>query len=477
MLNRFALIFMVSWVYSGHTAELQWQPYDLRGPQAQIARGEVAYIEVPENRKANNSSKIRLGFVKLPGTAAKPGNPIVYLSGGPGGSATWTASGPRFPMFVALTELADVIVFDQRGTGLSRNNLEDCVHEPVIPLHQALDRKSFWRNSHAAISYCAKQWRQAGIDLDGYNTVQSAHDLEALRLALGAEKLDLWAISYGTHLAFAMAKLYPNSIGRMVLASAEGPDQTIKLPGRADAQLQRIVEEIALDEQAKSRYPDLMGLMKNVIDQYRKEPQIINVKNPQTGESVRVGVGDLEIQILTAGALTRDPELIAELPGFYTLLANGKFSMIGGHFLDYRTGMWTFNPMSLAMDAASGISRGRWRQVRNEAGSSVLWRAHNLPFPDINKTLGVADLGDEFRKNPNSDIPALFLSGDLDGRTFIESHRELASGFKNHTFVTIHRAGHNLFMSSPEVLDTMIRFYTGEKIKDFTIDLPPITFK
>lgn len=477
MLNRFALIFIVSWVYSGHTAELQWQPYDIRGPQAQTAQGKVAYIEVPENRKISNSSKIKLGFVKLPGTAARPGNPIVYLSGGPGGSATWTARGPRFPLFVKLSELADVIVFDQRGTGLSRNNLEDCVYEPDILLHQALDRKSFWRNSHAAISYCAKHWRQAGIDLDGYNTVQSAHDLEALRLALGAKKIDLWAISYGTHLAFAMAKLYPNSIGRMVLASAEGPDQTIKLPGRADAQLQRIAEEIALDEQAKARYPDLTGLMKNVIAQYRKEPQIINVKNPQTGESVRVGVGDLEIQILTAGALTRDPELIAELPGFYTLLANREFSMIGGYFLDYRTGMWTFNPMSVAMDAASGISKVRWRQVRNEAGSSVLWRAHNLPFPDINKTLGVADLGDEFRKNPISDIPALFLSGDLDGRTFIESHRELASGFKNHTFVTIHRGGHNLFMSSPEVLNTMIRFYTGEKIKDFTIDLPPITFR
>lgn len=477
MFIRFALINIVSWACSSHAAQVQWQPYEIQGPQAQIARGEVAYIEVPENRKAKNSRKIKLGFVKLPSTSAKPGNPIVYLSGGPGGSATWTARSPRFPLFVKLTEVADVIVFDQRGTGLSRNNLEDCVYEPDIPLHHAFDRKSFWRNSHAAISHCAKQWRQAGIDLDGYNTVQSAHDLEALRLALGAKNLDLWAISYGTHLAFAMAKLYPDSIGRMVLASAEGPDHTIKLPSRADAQLQRIADEIARDEQAKIRYPNLITLMKKVIHQYGKEPQIIDVKNPQTGESVKVGVGDLEIQILTAGALTRDPELIADLPGFYTLLENREFSMIGKYFLDYRTSMWTFNPMSVAMDAASGISKMRWHQVRDEARSSMLWRAHNLPFPDINKTLGVTDLGNEFRKNPISDIPTLFLSGDLDGRTFIESHRELASGFRNHTFVTIHRGGHNLFMSSPEVLNTMIKFYRGEKIKDFTIDLPLITFR
>ncbi len=477
MTLRFALIPIILWLCSSNAASLQWQPYEIHGPQSQVAKGELAYITVPENRQADNKKQIKLGFVKLPGTAANPGNPIVYLAGGPGGSGTWTARHARFPLFVKLTELADVIVFDQRGTGLSRNDLQDCNYEPGIALEQPLTREVFWRNMHNAMAFCGRQWRQAGIDLNGYNTVESAHDLEALRIALSTEKIDIWAISYGTHLAFAMAKLFPDSIGRMVLASAEGPDQTIKLPGRADAQLRRIADEIAGDDEAGKKYPALEQLMAEVIDEYRQKPRTIEVTNPKTGKPVKVGIGDMEIQILTAGALTRDPELIAELPGFYTLLKNKEFSIIGPYFLDYRTNMWTFNPMSVAMDAASGISEKRWQRVKREAKTSLLWRAHNLPFPDINQTLGVKDLGEEFRKNPVSEIPTLFFSGDLDGRTFIESHRELADGFKSSAFVTVHRGGHNLFMTSPQVIETMMKFYSGEKVEDFTIELPKIEFR
>lgn len=62
------------------------------------------------------------------------------------------------------------------------------------------------------------------------------------------------------------------------------------------------------------------------------------------------------------------------------------------------------------------------------------------------------------------------------GRTFVESHRAIASGFENAVFVTVNRGGHNLFMNSPEILTTMKAFYSGEKLGDFTIDLTKIRF-
>src|SRR5690606_2398331 len=180
-----------------------------------------------------------------------------------------------------------------------------------------LTQESYLRNMKVAAAYCASQWRQQGVDLNGYNTLESVHDLEALRLALGAEKIDLWAISYGTHLALAMAKQYPDSVGRMVLASAEGLDETIKLPSLADNHLQRVVAEIAQDENARNRYPDLQQLMHDTLAQYRKKPAIIDVKNPHNGEMIKVGVSDFDIQLMTAWGLTSDPENIAMLPGFY----------------------------------------------------------------------------------------------------------------------------------------------------------------
>lgn len=480
MLKQTALFIMLAtcWVTTAQAATtIKWEPYTLTGPEQQVAQGELGYINVPENRTKSSGKQLRLGFVRLPSTAKTPGNPIVYLAGGPGGSATWTARSARFPLFVKLTAIADVIIFDQRGTGLSRNDLQDCDYTPDIALADALTQKNYLTNMQLAISKCAAEWRSAGVDLNGYNTLESAHDIDALREALGVKQVDLWAISYGTHLAFATAKTYPSSIGKMVLASAEGPDDTIKSPALADAQLKRIAHEISLDKKAAQQYPDLLGMMARVHKKYRENPVVIDVINPQTGELVKIGVGELDIQLLTAGALTRDPEVIADLPGFYALLDAGDFSFIGPFFLGFKTQLWNFNPMAMAMDAASGISPKRWEKIQQEAKTSLLWRAHNLPFPDINASLAVTDLGDGYREDPKSQIPTLFLSGTLDGRTFTERHKELARGFSNANFVSVVRGGHNLFLSSPEIIKIIEKFLRGEKVSESTVELPPIQFR
>ena len=54
--------------------------------------------------------------------------------------------------------------------------------------------------------------------LESYTTEESADDLEALRLALGAEKITLWSISYGTHLALSMIRRHPESVHAAILA-------------------------------------------------------------------------------------------------------------------------------------------------------------------------------------------------------------------------------------------------------------------
>lgn len=475
------LIFCIT-THFAHAAET----YTLTGPEGKTAEGQLHHIEVTENRLAKNSQQIRLGFVVLPqqqrqrGANARKPNPIVYLSGGPGGSATWTARGPRFPLFVAMTEIADVVLFDQRGTGLSRNHLSDCTFQHDIANEQPLTQKDFLRNMTQAASFCAAQWRSAGIDLNAYNTVASVEDLEDLRKALGVEKIDLWAISYGTHLALAMAKKYPDSIGRMVLASAEGLDETIKLPSLSDAQLQRIAAEIAADEGARQKYPDLLKLMRDTLASYEKEPLVIDAKSPQTGETTKLGIGAFDIQLMTAGYMTGDREAIAMLPAFYQLLQQRDPASISQYtadkFLGMRHGLWTLNPMSMAMDAASGISAKRWQQVQTQEQTAILGRAHNLPFPDVNTALGVADLGDAFRAPLSGDIPTLLFSGSLDGRTFVESHRAIAERLSNAVLVNVERGGHNLFMSSPQIAATIKAFYQGKPITERHIELDPIAF-
>ncbi|MDO3388066.1 alpha/beta fold hydrolase [Gilvimarinus sp. SDUM040013] len=457
-------------------AEPNWQPHTLTGPNGEQVPAELGYIETPQIRGKADSGTLELGFVRLKSQAQNPGNPIVYLAGGPGGSATWTASHQRHPMFVALTEFADVIIFDQRGTGLSRNGLEDCRYDPKIPLTQAITLEGYINAMSDAARYCRKQWSQTGVDLNAYNTMESVHDLEALRVALGAEQIDLWGISYGTHLAFAMNKTYPQSVGKMILASSEGLDHTIKSPANVDAVLARVATAFKAHP-ASAQYPELVPMMQGIHEKYAAEPATIKVPT-RDGATVELAVSKANIQLMTAGALLRDPSSIANLPGFYGLLAMGDFSLIGPHFLGMRMEMFTLNPMSVAMDAASGVSQERWQQVQGEAERSVLWRSSNLPFPDISAALGVKDLGDDFRSLNKNATPTLFFAGTLDGRTPLEGQRDVANYFSNKSFVTIENGGHNLYMSSPKVLATMQQFLRGETLaEEITIELPIPEFR
>lgn len=472
LLALIPLIFLCSTV----TAEPRWQPYTLNGPDGQSIEGELGYIQVPANRSKKSAAMLELGFLKLKSQSVNPGNPIVYLSGGPGGSGISTAQYQRYPMFVALTQFADVIILDQRGTGVSRNGLQDCSYQAEFGFDHALDAEGYIEAMKKTASFCRQQWLEQGLDLDGFNTMESAHDLEALRIALNAKQIDLWGISYGTHLAFAMEKTYPDSVGRMILASSEGLDQTVKRPAQVDHVLQRVAQRLKQDN-AGQQYPDLLELIEQVHQQYREEPLVTTVKT-HDGKSLEIAISTFDIQRMVAGGLLRDPSAIANLPGFYARLAQRDLSMIGPYFLGSRAEMFTLNPMSFAMDAASGISKKRWKLIQKEANESLLWRASNAPFPDINSVLEVKDLGDEFRQHQKSNTPTLFLAGTLDGRTPIEGQLEIARYFSNKHFVTIENGGHNLFMSSPKVLELMRNFLAGEALPDeYSIELPAPGFR
>ena len=198
---------------------------------------EFGTLFVPEKRSDPESNLIELAFVRFKSTAKNPGPPIVYLAGGPGGSGIGTARAERFPLFMALREIADVIAFDQRGTGFSKPNLT-CIDQLALPLNVAPTRAAAIKELRANSSDCAFYWHNVQrVDLTAYNTNESADDLEDLRKALGANQISLWSISYGTHLAFATMRRHPTSIHRAILAGTEGPDHTYKLPSNIQKHL------------------------------------------------------------------------------------------------------------------------------------------------------------------------------------------------------------------------------------------------
>jgi hypothetical protein len=134
---------------------------------------------------------IEIAFVRFKSTAENPGPPTIYLAGGPGGSGIDTAKGPdAFPLLMALREIGDVILLDQRGIGISKPSLA-CSKAWNFPLDQQGAPKTMLRFAKIRISECVHQLKDSGIDLNGYNTNESADDVQAVTKAIGAAKVNL----------------------------------------------------------------------------------------------------------------------------------------------------------------------------------------------------------------------------------------------------------------------------------------------
>jgi len=441
-------------------------PFTFTAGDGQTTDAERGYFEVPEDRRIPGSRRIRLGYVRFPSTSPNPGPPIVYLAGGPGGSGVRTAMGPRFPIFMALRAVADIIAFDQRGTGLSAHIPERPASTGPFPALTRDGMTGWYRNE---MQKAWVDWTRAGVAMTGYNTEQNADDIDDLRRHLGAEKVNLWGISYGTHLALSILKRHPDRIGRVALASLEGQDQTVKRPARIDAFLNRVDRLLDNDPAVRDAVPNLPALMRRVHERLEADPVTLTLAN---GEIARLG--GFGIQML-AGGMVANPPSLAMLPGLYLALDAGVTAPLAP-VMPPPSRLFSISGMPEAMDIASGISPAKLAMVEQEAPTSALGDAFNFPMPHLLGAIPGIDLGEDFRASIRIETPALLVAGSLDGRTPVEEQAEVIRQFQNRKQILVENAGHNVFEAHPEVQTLLVKFFGEEPVDDTTLTLPPPTF-
>ena len=166
-----------------------------------------ATLDVPLDRAGVEPGEIPLRIAQA---GRSRGPTLMYLSGGPGGAGVSEMLG----VLGALPELAEryrLIGYDQRGTG--RSGLLRCPR---------LERDPYLRST-AAGEDCAAR---LGTKRKHYTTAESVADMEAIRVEVGAEKLTLFGISYGTELAVAYARAHPDRVERLILDSVVDTEDT-----------------------------------------------------------------------------------------------------------------------------------------------------------------------------------------------------------------------------------------------------------
>lgn len=436
---------------------------------------EMGTLVVPESRRNPSAQTVSLKFVRFASTSDNPGSPIVYLAGGPGGSGIESARGTRFPLFMAMREFGDVIALDQRGTGKSEPSMR-CSERYMIAFDKPLDRAVAEAAMAGAMAQCFTRLRAEGIDPNAYSTVESADDLNDLRIALGAEKLSLWGISYGSHLALATLRAHGEHIDRAILAGIEPLDATLKLPSDQQALMEQIAARVSADSAFTKSLPDMNALVANLLKRLSDESARATLVHPANGQEIEVVLGPLDLQLVLAGMLTA-PQSFAAMPEFLLRLEQGDWTALALQAGMLRMG-GVPSAMSVAMDCGSGASSQRVQRIAAEAKQTLLGDAINLPFFGICEGLQVPELGAGFHAVVHADTPTLLISGTLDGRTPPHNATDAMVGLPNAVHLLIEGAGHSdpLFLSSPRILATMQSFMRNEKVVQESIQAAAFSF-
>jgi pimeloyl-ACP methyl ester carboxylesterase len=210
----------------------------------EVGSARCGAVKVPENRTVRGSRQIGLNVVVLPATGVKRAKEAIYIfQGGPGQAATTLAD------FYARTYEGararhDIVLVDQRGTGKS-NGLRCPYPEGALDLFPP-----------DVIRRCRES---LSADLARYTTDEAVRDAEAVRRALGYDRLHLYGTSYGTRVAMRYAQLYPRRVRTLTLKGVVPPLYRLPETFAADTEraLELTFEDCAADADCRARYPEL----------------------------------------------------------------------------------------------------------------------------------------------------------------------------------------------------------------------------
>lgn len=184
---------------------------------------QCATLSVPLDPARPSGSRIELALARLPATGSRQGF-LLTNPGGPGGSGVDLVRGARDIFSSELRRHYDIISWDPRGVGASTAvECDPDLDGFVSADHSPDDAQEVRHDVATAQALAAGCARRSGDLLDHVSTLDTVHDMDAIRAALGEAKVTYLGFSYGTYLGAMYAQQYPTRIRAMVLDGAVDP--------------------------------------------------------------------------------------------------------------------------------------------------------------------------------------------------------------------------------------------------------------
>lgn len=444
---------------------------DFGGAQERALGMQLGRLSVPIRHEEPAGDQIELAFIRVPCLGKPTGAPILYLSGGPGDSGT--AARNFYPeLWKQLLQTGDLILLDQRGTGMSKPSI-DYRYPGKVSADWMASRESMLDSLIHLSESSVNHFNTEGIDFAAFNCMQSVGDIDFLRRALDLEKMRILAFSYGTHLALQYLREHSQHVERAVLCGVEGPDHTRKLPSTAEDILAEYSALAAADPQFADEQ-SLLEAIEDVLGKAEEQALRLPLQGAAGGRSEAL-FGKTAIQVSIAFNLGNRQRAL-DYPRIFFAASDGEYGPLAG-FLSRLHGMTAAVRGALWVgDTSSSASDSRYVRILAEAEAGLLEGASNFPFPEIHQAWPVEDLGEDYRSPVHSEAQSLFLSGTLDANTPPEQSREVMSGFPNARLIVVEQGGHQDYLQQRAVISVIHAYLAGEEIDADRIELPPLRF-
>lgn len=403
------------------------------GGGSQAAR--CGTLQVPENPAEPAGRRIGLRVAVVPALDRRERRPPLFVvAGGPGQAASdFYASTAGW--FAPVANTRDIVLVDQRGTGGS--NRLDCDFPDDVDA-AAPDPQELRRLSRACLAQLAGR-------PEFYTTSIAVRDLDAVRAALGYERIDLYGVSYGTRVVQHYVRRYRAHTGAIVLDGVLPPDATLGPDTPFDAQraLDLMFARCAAEAPCAAAFPDLARRFEALRAQLAAQPPVkLSVPDPRTGAptAVEFGVEQLAgaVRLLNYYSLTT-----SILPLLLHQAANGDLAPLAGqllmlgHSLDSQLAYGMNASVSCSEDVPGFARADRVAIAKTWFGTGQI---DGLAALCEGWPAGVVDT--DLHAPLHSDVPALLLSGEADPVTPPAYGERAARAFADVKHVVMKGQGH-----------------------------------
>ncbi len=440
------------------------------------------HLTVPLDPAGATAGAITLAIRRHRASVGEARSAVIALAGGPGQ--------PALPFAEAFDELLgsiaatrDLIVFDQRGIGLS---------DP-LSCH-ALERPDLYHSFGTLIETCADQ---LGPARGFYTTADTVADIEAIRQAGNYEKLVLYGTSYGTKVAEQYAQDYPSHVEALVLDSVVPPNGPEPLNRSTFAAVPRILRQLCSEQACAHVTANATADLARVVKRIGRAPLYGRALDEHgTSHQVALSTDDL-LEILLAGDFS--PLLRAEFVTAVAAAARDDTAPLArliqaaaqaeGEREDFDTPLYYATtceeldfPWSRAVDPKARVAQAT-------AAVSALPASAFAPFTAAN-ALQLSDVkacahwpfttpAPPVDRAPLPDVPTLILSGADDLRTPTANAREVAAQIPDSHLLVVPYTGHSVLTDEQTACasDALQAMFAARPVKPCAAAPPPASLR